>query len=508
MDHPTPPPAPPTAPSAPQPIRHAPPVRVLLIVIVVFASLFLLLRTLAVEPFGVPTGSMSPTILGHHRAGPCPRCGFPVRIGRPTTGNVNDHFSRVVCQNCEYGRSESHVFSLADARDLSGDRLLVDKNIYNLRKPRRWEMVVFHCPDPDPQEFGKPYVKRLIGLPGETLHIEEGDVYVDGRIARKGLAEIREMMFPVFDMNYAPKLSGWGTRWVVAPGPDPRLPAGTPGNTPPTEAPIIQNNALVLDAAESPQTMAAVTYRHLNLDKPLEDAEQPVWVWNAYDGRPGNRDRFPAAHDFILTCDVEVVATTTSEACFAARLLDGLDAVTAEVSVGPKENGRAILTREGHGGLATANGVALGVGRTVRLEFAFVDRTAHLAIDGRAVVPPAELPAASNRKEVRRPLQLGARGCRVVIHNLKLSRDVHYTRYGEHGTERPVTLGPKQYYVLGDNSGNSQDSRKWPSPAVPEADFIGKPFLVHQPLRVSRVTLGGRERVFQTLDWSRLRWLH
>ena len=72
----------------------------------------------------------------------------------------------------------------------------------------------------------------------------------------------------------------------------------------------------------------------------------------------------------------------------------------------------------------------------------------------------------------------------------------------------PTTLGAKEYFVLGDNSGNSQDSRKWPSPGVPEADFIGKPFLVHQPLRLARVTVGGRERVFQTLDWSRLRWLH
>ena len=62
--------------------------------------------------------------------------------------------------------------------------------------------------------------------------------------------------------------------------------------------------------------------------------------------------------------------------------------------------------------------------------------------------------------------------------------------------------------MLGDNSGNSQDSRKWPRPGVPEADFVGKPFLIHQPLRTARVTVGGRERVFQTVDWSRLRWLH
>ena len=105
-------------------------------------------------------------------------------------------------------------------------------------------------------------------------------------------------------------------------------------------------------------------------------------------------------------------------------------------------------------------------------------------------------------------LQLGARGCRLVVRGLRLSRDIHYTQYGEHGTRHPAVLGPREYYVLGDNSGNSQDSRKWPTPGVPEDDFIGKPFLVHQPLRLGRVSVGGRDRAFQTLDWSRLRWLH
>ena len=126
---------------------------------------------------------------------------------------------------------------------------------------------------------------------------------------------------------------------------------------------------------------------------------------------------------------------------------------------------------------------------------------------GRAAGRPARRRRIAARS--RRPLQLGARGCRLVVRNLKLYRDIHYTQYGEHGTRRRrPRFGPDEYFVLGDNSGNSQDSRKWPPPGVPEADFIGKPFLIHQPLRPARVTVGGRERVFQTVDWSRLRWLH
>jgi signal peptidase I len=490
------------------PVRHTPPVRVLLITVVVFLGLFLVLRTIAVEPFGVPTGSMTPALVGHHRAGPCPRCGYDVRVGRLTSGNLDRHFARVACQNCEFGREDGQLFSLADARDLSGDRVLVDKNVYSLRRPRRWEMAVFRCPDTDPKEFGKPYVKRLIGLPGETVFIDDGDVYINGAIARKGLAEIRETLFPVFDMTCSPKVRGWNERWIVSTGPDPRLPAGTPNVMPANGTPVIENDALVLDASEAPQAMTAVTYRHYHLDKPRDEAEQPVYVWNAYDGRPGNRERFPVAHDFILTCDIEVGATTTAEASFAARLLDGADAVTAEISVGPKKTGQAQLTREGHGGLQSVTGVALEAGRTYRLEFAFVDRTAHFALDGRSILPPAELPQVTKRNGVPRPLQLGARGCRVILRNLRLHRDIHYTRFGEHGTERPVTMAAGEYFMLGDNSGNSQDSRKWPSPGVPEVDFIGKPFLVHQPLRPGKATVGGQPRDFQTLDWARLRWLH
>jgi signal peptidase I len=124
------------------------------------------------------------------------------------------------------------------------------------------------------------------------------------------------------------------------------------------------------------------------------------------------------------------------------------------------------------------------------------------------ILPPADLPAEAKRGEVRRPFQLGARGCKLVVARVQLFRDIHYTNAGRHATRAPARLGADEYFALGDNSGNSQDSREWPTPGVPAGDFLGKPILVHQPLRPGRVTLGGQERVFQTLDWARLRWLH
>ena len=158
--------------------------------------------------------------------------------------------------------------------------------------------------------------------------------------------------------------------------------------------------------------------------------------------------------------------------------------------------------------------VQLKPGKTYRVEFAFVDRRASLALDGKEVVPPLDLPAdppAKVRRDgVSRPVQLGAAGVTVVVRNLRLFRDIHYTTAGKPGPG--WRLGADEYFLLGDNTSNSTDSRLWtigekPAPGVPVADFIGKPFLIHQPLRLGRVTVAGEDRTFRTLDWSRVRWL-
>jgi signal peptidase I len=468
--------------TSPQALRHRSPYRVLLVLSVGFVCLFLFIRAVAIEPFGVPTGSMAPALIGNHREGPCPRCGFTVRMGYPVAGGTAaEHFERAACPNCGYGRKRDHAFSLAQAADLAGDRVLVDKNVFNLRRPRRWEMAVFHCPDPDPKEFRKPYVKRVVGLPGETITIISGDAYANHELLRKDLAEVRETRVIVHDMAFDPAPGGWHSHW----GADGTLLAGS---------------VLTLDAMRDE---VGLTYRQWNID---EHTEEPVKSWSSYDGLPRAFAHLPPAHDFSLECDIEVVSAGTS-ATFACRLLDGADAVSAEIAVGPREGGRATLNHDEHGPLRTVERISLRPGRRHKVEFAFVDRRATLAID-ETEIASGDLPPAVQRGEVSRPLQLGARHCHLRIRNLKLYRDAYYTQYGENGTRKAVVLPAGEYFMLGDNSGNSQDSRKWPQPGVPEADFVGKPFLIHQPLRTARVEFGGRERVFQTVDWSRLRWLH
>lgn len=59
----------------------------------------------------------------------------------------------------------------------SGERLLVSKLEYRLRSPRRQEVVVFRYPA-DPRVR---YIKRVIGVPGDTVMIRGGEVWLNGR---------------------------------------------------------------------------------------------------------------------------------------------------------------------------------------------------------------------------------------------------------------------------------------------------------------------------------------
>ena len=57
----------------------------------------------------------------------------------------------------------------------NGERLFVNKFIYRFRPPKRGDIIVF-----TPKGIGKTkYIKRVIGLPGETVEIHNGKVYIN-----------------------------------------------------------------------------------------------------------------------------------------------------------------------------------------------------------------------------------------------------------------------------------------------------------------------------------------
>jgi signal peptidase I len=191
--------------------------------IVIAFVLAFLFRAFEAEAFVIPTGSMAPTLYGAHKDLVCEKCGFHYVVGASddiaAPGQINTH-ARVhssVCPNCRYPQK-----ILLD-EIFKGDRILVNKFPYEVGTPDRWDVVVFKYPE----EAKTNYIKRLVGLPGEELKIDMGDVYVrkteqePWRIPRKPLDKHLKLLQVVHDDRHPPRdlvAAGFPERWQAEGG--------------------------------------------------------------------------------------------------------------------------------------------------------------------------------------------------------------------------------------------------------------------------------------------------
>ncbi|MBQ7581456.1 MAG: signal peptidase I [Lachnospiraceae bacterium] len=85
-------------------------------------------------------------------------------------------------------RIEVHNVSMQDTL-MEGDIVLMNKITYRIREPKRYEIICF---DSDYEREG--LIKRVIGLPGETVLIREGMIFIDGNQIKdvKGLPKIED----------------------------------------------------------------------------------------------------------------------------------------------------------------------------------------------------------------------------------------------------------------------------------------------------------------------------
>ncbi|MGD8452249.1 MAG: signal peptidase I [Phycisphaerae bacterium] len=390
-------------------------------------------RAFLVEAFIIPTGSMAHSLLGAHATRTCPTCGweFDYEVdGQP------------LCPNCHQRLADEHPVRK------DGDRILVHKwpfAIGGFLAPRRWDVIVFRSPANPSENF----IKRLVGLPGETLEVVDGDLYIDGRIQRKPQAVQSVLWFVVFDQGHFPEGDAASPRWLCETAPE-DVGGGWTGN----QTRIIHYGGT--DAVERRLRFAPADVRYF----------QDVYAYN----------RGPTLEDTPFVGDMRMEAEV---------VFDGGDGAMQWVIVHDGTRFTAELHRDGELSLTMGRGLRgeahnvdstnvprFVAGRPYLVEFGHLDYRVYLSVDGEERLTTRDTdytPPDIARRHMRRTapldLSIAANSLEFELRGLRVDRDVYYTEragYARRGTAGlPFVLRDDEYFVLGDNSPGSRDSREW-----------------------------------------------
>ena len=136
----------------------------------------------------------------------------------------------------------------------------------------------------------------------------------------------------------------------------------------------------------------------------------------------------------------------------------------------------------------------------------FVEATVS-ALSGQPMEPDRAALIALKHEQQRR-WAFGVVNGTVRVKQLQMFRDVFYTPgRRKHGVNEGYKIPELCYFVQGDNSPVSSDSRNWTNPCVPHSALIGKPFLVHLPSRPGVIEFGGFRWPLRIPDWGRIRYI-
>lgn len=466
--------------------------------ILIAIALAVILRIFVVEAFRIPTGSMAPTLLGVHKVVKCPNCNWKFE------SDHNTNYAR--CSNCFY------KIRVSEYMKRGGNRILVNKFVYDFGKPKRWDVAVFKYPFSDVtclscnyishqsticekcsttarkenffigkingikgylglsqyheivcktcntkevmvcEQCGsanvhvvqKNYIKRVIGLPEERLHIVNGDIYINGKVQRKPAKVQEELWIPVFDSNYPGKqeiVKGWDAMerfWDI------------------------NKRQLHL---KLPEGFAPASYATF---------ERQIIDYNVYNNGLTNT----IDGDIMVRFDV-----VTSRNSGGISIILEKDEKIFEAFIRSRGEKKESYLKMSGLRIATDANTFIELENKCKIEFSNVDKRVSLKLNGSEVFSHTYdddlLPQNDYTKYSK--LKIGGVNIEAVFKNISIFRDIYYTDAGEWGSFRPVEIGEKKYFVMGDNSRNSNDSRFWKF--VPENSLVGKAFMVFWPLR-------------------------
>jgi signal peptidase I len=441
-----------------------------LIIAFILAFIF---RAFVMEAFRIPTGSMASTLMGAHFRLCCPRCGYkyargfvPEEYGLPQDtmpADGSEKLKATKCPNCGYMHPNERAITVEN-----GDRILVLKCIYQFFEPKRWDVVVFK----NPLKPEINYIKRLVGKPGETVQIIDGDIYIDGVISRKSAKVQRALWFPVYNNDYQglAGVDGWQRPWSYAPDSGWRVDDSEP-------------TMFHLDAAAG--KAASIAY-----DTSRGSDFEAEYAYNdasRYGRRPNCSDlkvRYYVEHEGQ---DGGVGAELSKYGITYRGWVDFKgDMTITRIAAGAEEI------------LAEGRAPAAGRGRPAPLEFANVDHMLTLKFGkGELTHDLGSLPdsAGERKAEIAPSVKIVGAG-KLAIRHIAIFRDIYYISGNGvlRATEdEPFELGNGEYFVLGDNSPSSLDGRLWSSEGignngerfrkgvVPKEYMAGKALLVYWP---------------------------
>lgn len=441
-----------------------------------FFVYLLILKTFFLPLFIIPTGSMAETLYGEHTIHTCPNCGIEYPVAwQPEGTPFRGLYQPVVqCPNCRWRQYYGDPRTLhprrprpdepldAPLRPMAGDRIFVhgwnfEPGFRNLSYvgPDRWDVVVFKVP----KDGVTNYIKRLIGKPGEKVEIINGDVFINDEIAHKPDHAQRSLWFLCYDHDHPPKrpslAAGYHPRWVPQDVADVWHGLGEPLSR-------------VIRFAGSQHPRSSIQFVTDVGARTTRGRVEDVYAYNEYD-----TGRFVphAVCDVRLGTEIEIddaaddasyveISTTKGTRTFHARLHASgpLELLAARDGDTPQSWGTWTPPHRG----------------PLHVALVHVDGRVAVEVDGRQVLASTAeqyriTPADAHRHAVdEQPpqLRISAAGVRATLRHVRIERDVYYTSevrrrsgegYGVSG--QPIVLDDDAYYLLGDNSPNSQDAR-------------------------------------------------
>ena len=386
---------------------------------------------------------MALELLGPHVLVMCRACGLefvagyegPASAGRPA-----------VCPNC--GDADARLPTDAT---MPGQPVLVDKATLQLRPPRRWEVVALR----PPHNAHEIWVKRVVGLPGETISLAEGDLHVDGRIVRKNLAEQRALAVLVHDDRFRSSdadscwQAGEGSKWTVT---------GT-------------GFACRMDPSNQSEPLDWLTYRHIRRNgSSAQPTESVVVDVSGFNQTHPVRDAHPV-RDLALSFSAVLKGTGT----LYLRGTNGSQEFTATIAA----DGTAELWQRDKRVAAGKATTPLTGSREKSISRSSIRRACWRSTGA----PSSNIPLNPrwHRHRNLAPFSLAAGpGLLLEVDRLRIWRDVYYAppAMSAAATQLPLPLRNEEFFVLADNSPLGVDSRYAEfGPAVSAKLLVGKPFI-------------------------------